>query len=62
MSKNMGFLNDFNKSVDKIDGVGRSSQPPRYWYPTGNYVLNKIISSKYPPTPDKVILPAFNST
>ena len=47
MSKNMGFLNDFNKSVDKIDGVGRSSQPPRYWYPTGNYVLNKIISGSF---------------
>jgi len=43
----MGFLNEFNKSVDKIDGVGRSSQPPRYWYSTGNYVLNKIVSGSF---------------
>ena len=41
------FLKDFNKSVEKIDGVGRSSSPPRYWYTTGNYVLNKIISGSF---------------
>lgn len=47
MTKDLGFLNDFNKTVDKLDGVGRSSMPPRYWYSTGNYVLNKIISGSY---------------
>lgn len=43
----MDFLKEFNKTVDKMDGVGRSSQPPRYWYSTGNHVLNKIISGSF---------------
>lgn len=43
----LGFLKDFNKQVDKMDGVGRSSSPPRFWYHTGNHVLNKIISGSY---------------
>lgn len=43
----MDFLKDFDKSIDKMDGVGRSSQPPRYWFSTGNYVLNKIISGSF---------------
>ena len=40
----MNFLKDFEKSMEKLDGVGSSSQPPRYWFSTGNFVLNKIIS------------------
>lgn len=43
----MGFLDSFNKEVDSLQGVGRSSQPPRYWYHTGNHVLNKIISGSF---------------
>jgi len=38
------FLKDFEKDLEKIDDIGTSSLPPRYWYSTGNYVLNKIIS------------------
>lgn len=30
-----------------MDGVGTSSLPPRYWYSTGNYVLNRIISGNF---------------
>lgn len=30
-----------------MDGVSVSSVPPRYWYSTGNYVLNRIISGSF---------------
>lgn len=44
---NMSFLKEFDKELSKIDGVGTSSLPPRYWYSTGNYVLNRIISGSF---------------
>lgn len=47
MSNKMSFLKDFDKTVDGMDGVGRSSQPPRFWINTGNHVLNKIISGSF---------------
>jgi recombination protein RecA len=43
----VSFLNDFNKALENMDGISTSSAPPRYWYSTGNYVLNKIISGSY---------------
>ncbi len=43
----LAFLNDFNKQLEKMDGVSTSSAPPRYWYSTGNHVLNKIISGSF---------------
>ena len=43
----MDFLKNFNKEVEKMEGVSGSSQPPRYWFSTGNYVLNKIISGSF---------------
>lgn len=43
----MQFLKDFDKEIEKLTNVGTSSQPPRYWYSTGNFVLNKIISGFY---------------
>lgn len=43
----LSFIKDFNKELDKMDGVGTSSLPPRYWYSTGNYVLNRIISGMF---------------
>lgn len=42
--KDLSFIQNFKKDLDKIEGIGTSSQPPRYWYSTGNYVLNRIIS------------------
>ncbi len=42
-----GFLSKFKKELDKMDGIGTSSTPPRYWYSSGNYVLNKIISGSF---------------
>ncbi len=41
------FLKDFEKSIQDVEGIGESSLPPRYWYSTGNYVLNKIISGSF---------------
>lgn len=41
------FLEKFEKSLEDIDGIGSSSEPPRYWYSTGNYVLNRIISGDF---------------
>lgn len=43
----MGFLDTFQKELTKIDGISTSSEPPRYWYSAGNYVLNRIISGSF---------------
>lgn len=40
-------MDDFKKELSGIDGVGTSSEPPRYWYSTGNYVLNRIVSGSF---------------
>lgn len=44
---NMEFIKTFDREVAKMVGVGTSSQPPRYWYSTGNNVLNRIISGSF---------------
>lgn len=41
------ILTDFNKVIDKVDGISSSARPPAYWYSTGNYVLNYIISGDF---------------
>lgn len=46
-NKKFAFLGDFEKELEKVEGLGTSSAPPRYWYSTGNYVLNKIISGSF---------------
>lgn len=43
----MDFIKTFEKSIADVEGIGSSSEPPRYWYSTGNYVLNKIISGDF---------------
>jgi recombination protein RecA len=43
----MSFIKDFDKELSKMDGIGTSSLPPRYWYSTGNHVLNRIISGSF---------------
>ena len=43
----VNFLKNFAKDLEKIDGVSTSAEPPRYWYSTGNYVLNRIISGSF---------------
>lgn len=48
MAKNskLSFMNDFDKEIDKA-GISSEDSPPKYWYSTGNYVLNKIISNSF---------------
>lgn len=41
------FVAAFMKDLEKMDDVGTSALPPRYWYSTGNFVLNKIISGSF---------------
>lgn len=43
----MDFIKGFTKEIEGLEGVGTSSAPPRYWYSTGNYVLNKVISGSF---------------
>lgn len=42
----MDFLKSFEKELATLN-VGGSSEPPRYWYSTGNLVLNRIISGNF---------------
>jgi len=42
MSKD--FLKGFKKDLDKLGIEEGASLPPSYWFTTGNYVLNRIIS------------------
>lgn len=44
VEKQLNFMKEFQKELSNMEGVGVSSAPPRYWYSSGNYVLNKIIS------------------
>lgn len=43
----LDFLDEFKKSLQKIEGVSTDASPPRYWFGSGNYVLNKITSGDY---------------
>jgi recombination protein RecA len=43
----MEFLKSVTKDLQKSGIQVGSSEPPRYWFSTGNHVLNKIISGSY---------------
>ncbi len=43
----MKFLNEFKKSIAKIEGLSHSSQPPSFWFGSGNYVLNFIMTGSF---------------
>lgn len=43
----MKFLDDVEKSLEKDGFQVGASEPPRYWYSTGNHVLNKILSGSF---------------
>lgn len=43
----MDFLNKFKKDLEKSGYEIGSPKPPRYWYSTGNYALNRIISGDF---------------
>lgn len=41
------FLDTFKKEAEKMEGVSTSNPPPTYWYHSGNYVLNRILSGNF---------------
>ena len=43
----MDFLKGVTKDLEKAGLAVGASEPPRYWFSTGNYVLNKIISGSF---------------
>jgi RecA/RadA recombinase len=43
----LSFMKDFSKSLEKMDGVSQTSEPPRFWIDSGNYVLNYILSGDF---------------
>ena len=43
----MDFLKDMNKVLEKEGIEGGAAPPPRYWFSSGNYVLNRIISGSF---------------
>lgn len=47
MSAKLDFLKGFKADLEKAGIEEGASQPPRYWYSTGNYVVNKILSGSY---------------
>lgn len=43
----MDFLKGTIKDLEKAGIEAGASAPPRYWYSTGNYVLNKIVAGSF---------------
>ncbi len=44
---NLGFLKEFKKKLEKMDNVSTAFSPPRKWYSTGNYAINRVLSGSY---------------
>jgi len=43
----MSFLTNIKKDVEKVGFEAGKGLPPRYWFGTGNYTLNRIISGSF---------------
>lgn len=43
----LGFLKNFKKGLEKIEGVNVGISAPQFWYSTGNYALNRILSGSF---------------
>lgn len=41
------FIKKFKKEIEKLENVSTVFTPPKRWYSTGNYALNRIISGSY---------------
>lgn len=41
------YMSEFKKSIEKIPGITTSNDPPRYWFSTGNFVLNRVLSGSF---------------
>ena len=44
---NLAFLKDFRKKLEKMTNVSTTFQPPKRWYNTGNYAINRVLSGSY---------------
>lgn len=49
MAKNavLGFLKDFNKDLEKMEGVVTYDEPPRYWTSFGSHAINRVMSGSF---------------
>lgn len=43
----LGFLKDFRKKVSNMSNVSTTFTPPKKWYSTGNYAINRVLSGSY---------------
>lgn len=43
----LDFLKGFEKDLEDLELDEGSAQPPRYWFSTGNYVVNKTLSGSF---------------
>jgi RecA/RadA recombinase len=43
----LSFLKDFEKECSKMEGIGSDDSPPRFWFSSGNYALNYIMSGDF---------------
>lgn len=43
----LAFLKDFNKKIAGYANVSTDFSPPAYWFSTGNYAMNRILSGHY---------------
>jgi RecA/RadA recombinase len=43
----MDFLKDFNKEIEKMEGVSTTAEPPRYWFGFGNHAINRVMSGSF---------------
>lgn len=46
-SPQLKFLAEFRKNVAKMENVNLDAKPPAFWYSSGNFALNRIISGSY---------------
>lgn len=46
-TKKFGFLADFKKAGEKMEGVSTTAEPPRYFHSFGNFLLNAIMTGSY---------------
>lgn len=43
----LNFLREFKKKLEKMENVSMTFSPPRKWYSTGNYAINRVLSGSY---------------
>lgn len=43
----LAFLKDFKKKVNDMANVSTTFSPPKKWFSTGNYAINRVLSGSY---------------